>query len=471
LSTTSLPKLWTGYLVTARIPSVTVLPLHHLQLPQTLHLLHTCFVYIYPSACPAKTFNPSSPLLSLLLLLWSLLPAHQLHSPPWPNRPCQFSTLPALRIQDDMSILRSSSSPSSPSMEPEEPRKKGARGGKRSVTHLSKAQLARKRANDREAQRNIRQRTKEHIENLEKKVKELEEFSRASSMERVLARNRELEDEIERLRSHMSVKSSPAASVPPNHRDVPEEILMPQKVQLEWMPNSNPTWSQASIPPHIPLQPESSVSSPYSKETQTYPTSNGYPDDEAEAGQHIYTQAAQPTQAIPIWDDQIVCGPQAAQTQNLTKPAPSRTPFHPALSQPSRFADLQQEGYADVISNQNAPYHWQSQPSICAWQIGTKVRAPATQVDHLMMSAIPSQRQVAMTSRIGGEDLVGPDIPPVHMLFDHPGPSKPANLAEVMVRSPPSCAYTDSSSGRSTPLTPPIDSYIPGKLLDQVSCW
>jgi len=46
----------------------------------------------------------------------------------------------------------------------EEPRKKGARGGKRSVAHLSKAQLARKRANDREAQRNIRQRTKEHIE-------------------------------------------------------------------------------------------------------------------------------------------------------------------------------------------------------------------------------------------------------------------------------------------------------------------
>ena len=40
---------------------------------------------------------------------------------------------------------------------------------------LSDAQLARKRANDREAQRIIRQRTREHIENLERQVAELGE--------------------------------------------------------------------------------------------------------------------------------------------------------------------------------------------------------------------------------------------------------------------------------------------------------
>jgi hypothetical protein len=126
----------------------------------------------------------------------------------------------------------------------EEPRKKGSRGGKRSVTHLSKAQLARKRANDREAQRNIRQRTKEHIENLERKVKELEAGSRSGSMERVLKRNKELEDEVEKLRAQISAShaSTPPSQIP----EIPEELLIPQKVTLDWMPESaSCTW------PHV----------------------------------------------------------------------------------------------------------------------------------------------------------------------------------------------------------------------------
>ncbi|KAH7303044.1 hypothetical protein B0I35DRAFT_402967 [Stachybotrys elegans] len=49
------------------------------------------------------------------------------------------------------------------------PRRKGTR----SVSSLSPAQLERKRANDREAQRAIRQRTRVHIEKLEADVESL----------------------------------------------------------------------------------------------------------------------------------------------------------------------------------------------------------------------------------------------------------------------------------------------------------
>ena len=313
----------------------------------------------------------------------------------------------------------------------------GARGGKRSVTHLSKAQLARKRANDREAQRNIRQRTKEHIENLERKVRELEEGSRAGSMERVLARNRELEDEIEKLRAQVSAQPTASVSRAPMPQDIPEELLIPQKVELDWMPGASSTWSQGS---HIPaLQAEAPVSTPYSNDTPIYPTApamrtNSYGSDDTEAGQQLYTQAPQ---AIPIWDDPIVFGPQTSQPQSLSKAAPAWTPFHPAFSQPSRFADLQQSGFADVINNPSfgASTCWQSQPSIYAWQISTKLKAPITQVDHLMLSVIHSQRHLAMTSDLSGEDLVGPDFPSVHVLFDQPGPSKPpTSLTEVMAR-------------------------------------
>ena len=212
-------------------------------------------------------------------------------------------------------------------------------------------------------------------------------------MERVLARNRELEDEIENLRSQITVHSAPVTASQ-NSRGIPEELMIPQKVELEWMPGSNPTWAHSTLPSHIPaLQADSAVSSPYTNDAPIYSTTpmskNGYGEDE-EAAQQMYTQEAQ---AIPIWDDPMVFGTQATLSQNLTKPA-AWGPFHPAFSQPSRFADLQQDGFADVINNPSygSSTSWQSQPSVYAWQISTKIKAPTTQVDHLMMSVIHSQR-------------------------------------------------------------------------------
>ncbi|KAF2157176.1 hypothetical protein K461DRAFT_11817 [Myriangium duriaei CBS 260.36] len=85
------------------------------------------------------------------------------------------------------------------------PKKRASRAGTRSVNNLSAAQLERKRANDRDAQRAIRKRTKDHIETLEQKVNELS--LNADSLERVnaslAARNRELEQENGYLRSRM----------------------------------------------------------------------------------------------------------------------------------------------------------------------------------------------------------------------------------------------------------------------------
>lgn len=115
--------------------------------------------------------------------------------------------------------------------------------------------MARKRANDREAQRNIRQRTKQHIENLEKKVKELEGGSRSSRMERLLQINQELETEIERLRSQLSLTSST-----PSQRasEVPDDIYVQVKNELDWILESPFSWRNA-VPAYI-LQPNAPIS-------------------------------------------------------------------------------------------------------------------------------------------------------------------------------------------------------------------
>ena len=95
-------------------------------------------------------------------------------------------------------------------------KKRASRAGTRSVTTLSAAQLERKRANDREAQRAIRQRTKDHIEQLENSISELRGSQESSDKLVVVTqqRNRELEEENVYLRGKLS-EAGYAVNLPP----------------------------------------------------------------------------------------------------------------------------------------------------------------------------------------------------------------------------------------------------------------
>ena len=84
-----------------------------------------------------------------------------------------------------------------------------SRAGTRSVSTLTTAQLARKRANDREAQRAIRQRTKEHIESLERRIAELTGTNNSGSkLDEVLQRNASLERELQHLREQLQYRNA-----------------------------------------------------------------------------------------------------------------------------------------------------------------------------------------------------------------------------------------------------------------------
>ncbi|KAJ5096581.1 hypothetical protein N7456_007302 [Penicillium angulare] len=84
-----------------------------------------------------------------------------------------------------------------------------SRAGARKVSSLSAEQLERKRANDREAQRSIRQRTKEHIEQLEGQVAMLqsqvaEMQPRSDRFGELLQRNSVLEQEVGHLKRQIA---------------------------------------------------------------------------------------------------------------------------------------------------------------------------------------------------------------------------------------------------------------------------
>ncbi|KAI1475474.1 hypothetical protein F4774DRAFT_413779 [Daldinia eschscholtzii] len=84
-----------------------------------------------------------------------------------------------------------------------------ADSGTRSVSTLTPSQLARKRANDREAQRAIRARTKEHIESLEREIEELRSLqNRDQTIQTLLRRNKALEEELCQIRGNMGINAT-----------------------------------------------------------------------------------------------------------------------------------------------------------------------------------------------------------------------------------------------------------------------
>ncbi|KAJ0343413.1 hypothetical protein COL922a_000145 [Colletotrichum nupharicola] len=89
-----------------------------------------------------------------------------------------------------------------------EPSKPAKRKGTRSVSTLTPSQLARKRANDREAQRAIRARTKEHIERLERELEELKNErnrDQSQTVQELLRKNKVLEEELFKLRESVGI--------------------------------------------------------------------------------------------------------------------------------------------------------------------------------------------------------------------------------------------------------------------------
>ncbi|KAG4419396.1 hypothetical protein IFR04_007447 [Cadophora malorum] len=93
-------------------------------------------------------------------------------------------------------------------------KRRASRAGTRSVASLTPEQLARKRANDREAQRSIRQRTKTHIEELEQRIRDLSQDQDARDFEQIKRRNAELEDELRHLRELLGRSDGSVASSP-----------------------------------------------------------------------------------------------------------------------------------------------------------------------------------------------------------------------------------------------------------------
>ncbi|KAH7471343.1 hypothetical protein FOMA001_g13379 [Fusarium oxysporum f. sp. matthiolae] len=129
------------------------------------------------------------------------------------------------------------------SIEPAKPKQKGTRR----VSTLTPAQLARKRTNDREAQRVIRARTKAHIKRLERELAEFKSNQgRDQTIQELLRRNKAIEKELIRLkeimRTPMASLSSPAPGL------TPRQLLFPDKLSTSTVCNGSLSTGSDAIP-------------------------------------------------------------------------------------------------------------------------------------------------------------------------------------------------------------------------------
>ena len=120
------------------------------------------------------------------------------------------SKIPSSNESDDGVIENGDASSSKPGA-----KRRASRAGTRSVATLTPEQLARKRANDREAQRSIRQRIRDHIESLERRIQDLSgDRQDKRNIDEMQRRNEELEEELKRLKEILHALEDEMGSSP-----------------------------------------------------------------------------------------------------------------------------------------------------------------------------------------------------------------------------------------------------------------
>ena len=102
--------------------------------------------------------------------------------------------MPGESLKRDLSEVADAPSPD-PSTDTSKKRRTTGSTSSRGVANLTEEQLAKKRANDREAQRAIRERTKNQIENLEHKIRELTSQQPYQELQNVLRQKELVENE------------------------------------------------------------------------------------------------------------------------------------------------------------------------------------------------------------------------------------------------------------------------------------
>ncbi|KAJ2992023.1 hypothetical protein NUW58_g2311 [Xylaria curta] len=306
--------------------------------------------------------------------------------------------------------------------------KTGKRKGTRSVSTLTPSQLARKRANDREAQRAIRARTKEHIENLEREIEELRsQHSRDQTVRDLLGRNKALEEEVRRLRESLGIRvagpglpypsSYPAPSSQPSSygHSTPEYPMVSDLPPYSNVHDTTNVWP-SSVPCSLP----STVSSPSSPAAPDDYASHCFP---ANTSSGILERSSMPPMAHSPAASCITNGDAGfddvkSATSRVWMPSTDRHRAHLSNVPSSAAVECVPRVLLSVPGNDSA-----GQSSSAYWKVPVRTSDPCCRDDTLITGYIADCRR--LTDIAGGrphrEVILGPNRPNMRPLLQANG--------------------------------------------------
>lgn len=331
----------------------------------------------------------------------------------------------------DRSNLQGSNQESGESAQPGTPSSKAgakpraSRAGTRSVSTLNAAQLERKRANDREAQRAIRQRTKDHIERLERRIQELsgEDESTLEShpaFQEARKRNAELEAELRRLQATLYGSEERASSPDASYSDAGYGTPVRDSTSYgnPWASQtvSQPGYAPTSVPvagpappptpawaPQVTSYTSSGTSSPYQAVPHVLPSQRG----SLSGSQYGSESGGGTPDPLQSYNTSAAAQPEQQHSYSSGRAdyvwtAPDNPP--PAPMTQGQMGVLPNP----VLQNLSAPYA--SGSSLNVWELQVRFSlpsSPSSASEHLVPGMIQHLKGLRAKG-VTGEALVGP---------------------------------------------------------------
>ncbi|KAF7861437.1 hypothetical protein EAF04_008002 [Stromatinia cepivora] len=319
-------------------------------------------------------------------------------------------------------------------------KKRASRAGSRSVSTLSPAQLARKRANDREAQRSIRLRTKEHIERLEARVEELTNGRHTDvELEEARRRNEALELEVRQLSEDLAQLRDDDSSDPdrsndlifPNNanissssaRDISRVVSTPRSINSRDFeaPWYHPGTSRNSIRTHT--HPSSAAFVPINGVAQAPGPASAGSLDENSHFPYFDTNSSANLTDVGNWAPPRSLPSDAAQSPNLAAISGHAQP-QPTLQQtPSSSIIISSQAISPPLPPFEALQPW-ALPVL-------NTSTPTCGVDTLLLNIIRTQKEIARQGALES-DIIGPPQPSMKALI-YPNDQSPTHIISTMI--------------------------------------
>ncbi|KAJ8067356.1 hypothetical protein OCU04_004709 [Sclerotinia nivalis] len=318
-------------------------------------------------------------------------------------------------------------------------KKRASRVGSRSVSKLSAAQLARKRANDREAQRNIRLRTKEHIERLEARVEELTNGRHNEvELEEARRRNEALELEVRQLSEDLAQLRDDDSSGPdrsneytfpnnakissPSARNIPLGVSTTRSInscdfEAPWY---HPATSRNSIRTHT--HPSSTLFAPIDGVSQAPEPASAGSLDENSHFPYFGPNSSASLNDAGNWTPRSLPS-DAVQSTNLVAISGQAQPQPTFQQTPSSSIIISSQAISPPLPPFDALQPW-ALPIL-------NTSLPTCGVDTLLLNIIRTQKGIA---RQGApeSDIIGPPQPSMKALI-YPNDQSPTHIISTMI--------------------------------------